>query len=215
VTFWMHNEFLDFGGEKMSKSKGNVKALSDLVERGIDPLAFRYFFLQAHYRQQQTFNDEAMEAAATGYRRLCGVVAELRESLGESPGELPSEPSEAGDADAQAPYRERFRAALADDLNAPKAMAVVWDVARSDDLAAADRLALLLAFDAVLGLDLANAKKAAVESDSDPRIDGLLAERQAARAAKDFAEADRIRDALQAEGIEIVDTPEGARWRRS
>jgi cysteinyl-tRNA synthetase len=202
VRVWMHNEFLDFGGEKMSKSKGNVKTLGDLVERGYDPLAFRYFFLQAHYRQQQTFNEEAIEAAAVGYRRLVAVAAELRAVRGE------------GSPQAQAPYRERFRAALADDLNAPKAMAVVWEVARSDALADADRRDLLLAFDAVLGLDLANAKAPDDGYESDPRVDALLAERETARAARDFASADRIRDALLAEGIEIVDTPGGPRWRR-
>ncbi len=77
VELWMHNEFLDMGSEKMSKSKGNVRTLADLVAKGIDPLAFRYFFLQAHYRQQQSFSDEAIESAATGYRRLQGVAREL------------------------------------------------------------------------------------------------------------------------------------------
>ncbi|MBW2231393.1 MAG: cysteine--tRNA ligase [Deltaproteobacteria bacterium] len=202
VRHWMHNEFLDFGGEKMSKSKGNVRTLSDLTGRGYDPMAFRYFFLQAHYRQQQNFNAEAMDAADTGYRRLVAVAAELRGV--EGPG------SEA----VQAPFKQRFRAALADDLNAPRAMAVVWDVARSDTLSPADRRDLLLAFDEVLGLDLAHAKPPAQEYESDPRIDGLVAERQAARAGKDFATADRIRDELDAEGIGIVDTPEGPRWRR-
>jgi len=202
VRHWMHNEFLDFGGEKMSKSKGNVRTLSDLTGRGYDPMAFRYFFLQAHYRQQQNFNAEAMDAADTGYRRLVAVAAELRGV--EGPG------SEA----VQAPFKQRFRAALADDLNAPRAMAVVWDVARSDTLSPADRRDLLLAFDEVLGLDLAHAKPPAHEYENDPRIDGLLAERQAARAGKDFATADRIRDELDAEGIGIVDTPEGPRWRR-
>jgi cysteinyl-tRNA synthetase len=203
VNFWMHNEFLDFGGEKMSKSKGNVATLSDLVDRGYDPLAFRYFFLQAHYRQQQTFNEEAMEAAARGYRRLVAVAAELRGLEG------------GGDADAQAPWRERFRAALADDLNAPKAMAVVWEIARGEGLAPVDRRDLLLGFDDVLGLDLRSAKPEAEEFEHDPRIDGLLAEREAARAARDFATADRIRDELAGEGITIVDTPDGPRWRRS
>jgi cysteinyl-tRNA synthetase len=202
VSIWMHNEFLDFGGEKMSKSKGNVRAIGDLVDAGYDPLAFRYLFLQAHYRQQQTFNQEAMDSAAKGYRRLVAVAAELREVKGE------------GDPDAQAPYRERFRETMADDLNAPKAMAVVWDVARSDALSPEDRRDLLLAFDEVLGLDLAHAVPAEEPWESDPRIDGLLAERQAARASKDFATADRIRDELAAEGITIIDTPEGPRWRR-
>ncbi|MCP4036110.1 MAG: cysteine--tRNA ligase [bacterium] len=202
VNIWVHNEFLDFGGEKMSKSTGNVKGLDDVVERGIEPLAFRYFVLQAHYRQQQTFNDEAMEAAARGYRRLVSIVAGLREETGQ------------GSAEAQAPYRARFRDALADDLNAPKAMAVAWEVARSDTLSAVDRRDLLLAFDEILGLDLANATPAEERVEEDPRVDALLLEREAARKNKDFATADRIRDELAAEGVVIVDSPEGPRWSR-
>ncbi len=208
VNFWMHNEFLALqgsdGDEKMSKSKGNVKTLSDLVDRGIDPLAFRYFFLQAHYRQQQAFSDEAIQAAATGYRRLQRIALELEGVEGE------------GDPKLQAPYYERFRAALADDLNAPRAMAVVWEVARSDELSAADRRDLLRRFEPVLGLRLGEAPATTGEEspEADPRIDALVAERQAARAAKDWATADRIRDELAAEGIEIVDSPEGPQWRR-
>ena len=202
VNFWMHNEFLDFGGEKMSKSKGNVMGLVDLVERGLDPMAFRYFFLQAHYRQQQGCTAESLDGAATGYRRLLGAAAELRQAEG------------VGDPDKLREYRERFRAALADDLNAPKALAVLWELVRSDDGTAADRRELMLHFDTVLGLKLDQAQAAAAPSESDPRIDALLAERQQARAGKDFAAADRIRDELDAEGVEIIDTPEGPRWRR-
>ncbi|HIF93059.1 MAG: cysteine--tRNA ligase [Myxococcales bacterium] len=204
VEFWMHNEFLDMGGEKMSKSKGNVKTLSNLSERGFDPLAFRYFFLQAHYRQQQAYTYEAIEAAARGLRRLqkIGRALELVEGDG-NPG-------------AQAPLKERFRDALADDLNAPRAMAVVWEVARSDDLADVDRRDLLRCFDLILGLRLG--EDAAAESEpaweQDPEIDGLLAERERAREVKDWATADRIRDELTALEVEIIDTPEGARWRR-
>ena len=202
VEYWLHNEFLDFGGEKMSKSKGNVKTLSDLEERGYDPLAFRYFFLQAHYRQQQVFTEESMEAAARGHSRLVALAAEVRQVEGE------------GDAAAQAPFREQFSAAMADDLNAPKAVAVLWDVLRSKTLSKLDQRDLLLAFDEVLGLDLAHAEPRSENFESDPRIDGLLGEREEARARKDFAEADRIRDALASEGIELIDTPDGPRWRR-
>ena len=202
VEYWLHNEFLDFGGEKMSKSKGNVKTLSDLAERGYDPLAFRYFFLQAHYRQQQTFNEESMEAAARGHARLVAQAAELRQAPGE------------GDPEVQAAFREQFRSALGDDLNAPRAMAVLWEVVRNTDLSPADRRDLLLDFDAVLGLDLARAEVEPEVNESDPRIDALLQEREEARAAKDFATADRIRDELAAEGVELIDTPEGPRWRR-
>ncbi|MFO0687344.1 MAG: cysteine--tRNA ligase [Myxococcota bacterium] len=220
VEFWMHNEFLDMGSEKMSKSKGNVRTLSDLVAQGVDPLAFRYFFLQAHYRQQQSFSDEAIQSAATGYRRLQTVARELGVAEGAAataaagPGGSVTAKSGAMDAAAEE-VRARFRAALADDLNAPKAMAVVWEVARNDALAPAARRTLLRGFDAVLGLRLGEARPAAAEEwGQDPRIDGLLAERQAAKKARNFAEADRIRDALKAEGIEIVDTPQGPKWRR-
>ena len=203
VNFWMHNEFLDFGGEKMSKSVGNVATLSDLVEQGYEPLAFRYFFLQAHYRQQQTYNADAMEAAARGYRRLLGLAAELRGVEG------------TGDPGAQRPYLEQFRAALCDDLNAPRALAVVWDVVRGEALAPEDRRDLLWAFDSVLGLELESAEEVVEGWESDPRIDDLLVQREKARSARDFATADRIRDELVAEGVVIVDTPEGPRWKRS
>ena len=83
VQIWMHNEFLDLGGEKISKSKGHVLVVDTLVERGFDPLAFRYFFLQAHYRQQQAFTWEAIEAAANAHRRLVGHAVEAREAGGE------------------------------------------------------------------------------------------------------------------------------------
>ena len=163
VNFWMHNEFLamqsaEGDDEKMSKSKGNVKTLSDLVERGIDPLAFRYFTLQAHYRQQQAFSDDAIEAAAKGFKRLQKIAAELESLEGE------------GDRATQDPVYARFREALADDLNAPRAMAVVWEVARSDALSALDRRDLLRRFEPVLGLKLGEVAAAGASAwESDPR----------------------------------------------
>ncbi len=203
VNFWMHNEFLDFGGEKMSKSVGNVATLSDLVDQGYDPLAFRYFFLQAHYRQQQTYNAEAMEAAARGYRRLVSTAARLRDVQTH------------GNPEAQAPYRAQFRSALCDDLNAPRALAVVWEVLRGDQLSEGDQRDLLWEFDRVLGLNLKEAESPEEEWEVDPRIDGLLRDREAAREARDFATADQIRDTLSEEGIVIVDTPAGPRWKRT
>ena len=203
VRFWIHNEFYDLGGEKISKSKGQVLLLQDLVDRGFEPLAFRYFFLQGHYRQQQTFTIEAMEAAATGYRRLLGAAVEVREASGTpDPGTLE-------------PYRARFREAVRDDLNAPRALAVAWEVARSAELDPAQRRALLLEFERFLGLGLATELPLAAGRESDPRIDGLVAEREAARKRRDFAAADRVRDVLAGEGIVIEDTPAGPRWRRA
>jgi cysteinyl-tRNA synthetase len=202
VRFWLHNEFLLFDRGKMAKSEGNVLVLDELIERGFEPLALRYFFLQAHYRQQQTYTDEAMEAADVGYRRLLSHAAEVREA---------SEPLRPQRTEA---HRQRFLAELRDDLNAPRALAVAWDVARSAELSPAERRALLHEFDAVLGLDLRAARRPEERQEKDLRIDGLLAEREEARRRRDFAAADRIRQQLVAEGILVEDTPEGPRWRR-
>ena len=202
VQVWMHNEWLDFQGQKMSKSLGNVYLLDDLMADGHPPLAFRYFFLQAHYRKQQTFNDDAVEAAATGYRRLLASAIEVREAEGEA------------DSALVEPHRARFRAAVRDDLNGPQALAVASEVARDSGLSAADRRTLLLEFDEWLGLDLGSATLPEAAQESDPRIDDLVAKREEARRRRDWAEADRIRDALVTEGVVIEDTPEGPRWRR-
>jgi len=203
VQVWMHEDWIVFDGEKMSKSLGNIYVLEDLVGRGWLPLSFRYFVLQAHYRKQQNFQDDAMAAADRGYRRLLAQAADVRDAEGDP------------DAAAAAPHRERFRAAVFDDLNAPRALAVAGEVARDASLTPPTRRELLLEFDAWLALDLVRADPPSDAQESDPRIDGLVDERQAARARKDFAEADRIRDQLAAEGIAIEDTPQGARWKRS
>ena len=202
VQIWMHNEFLDLQGEKMSKSKGNVYLLQDLIDQGNLPLSFRFFFLQAHYRKQQAFSDEAMSAADRGYRRMLASTAAARAAQGEA------------DAVRTAPWRERFRDAMRDDLNAPRALAETIEMLRAPDLTPADQRALLTEFDAWLGLDLLTAELPAEAGERDPRIDALLAEREAARKRRDFAASDRIRDQLTAEGVTIIDTPQGPRWKR-
>jgi cysteinyl-tRNA synthetase len=205
VGTWVHNEFLDLGGVKLSKSAGDVLLVDTLVERGIEPLAFRYFTLQTHYRQQQAFTFEAVEAAGTALRRLIGHAVAARDAGGE-----------VQDAAAVEELRRRFWTPLADDLGSPQALAVISEVAKDERLAPADKWAVLSDADRVLGFGLADASAPRVdEAGSDPRIDALVAEREAARAAKDFATADRVRDELAAEGIEIVDTPTGPTWRRA
>ncbi len=202
VQVWMHEEFLDFQGEKMSKSKGNIYVLQDLIDQGLLALSYRFFFLQAHYRKQQSFTDDAMQGADRGYRRMLASTAAARAATG------------AADAARIAPWRARFREAVRDDLNAPRALAEASLMLRAPELTPADQRALLAEFDAWLGLDLLSGEVPAELSESDPRIDALVAERQAARARKDFAASDRIRDQLAAEGVTILDTPEGPRWKR-
>ena len=204
VGTWMHNEFLDLGGEKISKSAGHVLVVDSLVEQGIAPLAFRYFFLQAHYRQQQTFSWEALDAANTALRRLLGHAVAARDAGGDA--------------------RPRRGRALPPPVlgragrrpqHAPGAGGRVGGGARRRRSSAASRWAFLADADRALGFGFAEAEAPdADESGSDPRIDALVAERQAARDAKDFATSDRIRDELAAEGIELVDTPTGPTWRR-
>src|SRR5262245_17170962 len=186
----------------MSKSLGHVQVVEDLVAQGLLPLSLRYFLLQAHYRKQQGYSSDAIEAADRGYRRLLAQATAARSAQG------------AGDAARQAPWRERFREAVRDDLNAPRALALATEMLRDPALAPADQRALLQAFDAFLGLDLLSAELPAEMAESDPRIDALVAEREAARKRRDFREADRLRDALAAEGVVVEDTPQGPRWKR-
>ncbi|MCP3983821.1 MAG: cysteine--tRNA ligase [bacterium] len=202
VSIWMHEDWLVFGGEKIAKSTGNVLLLEELEAMGISPLGFRYFLLQAHYRKQQNVAEQGLRAAETGYRRLVAQAQALA-----TEGNV--------DESAAQPRRAEFREAVRDDLNAPRALAAATGIVRDESLSPATRRALLTECDAWLGLDLLTAELPQATQETDPRIDGLVAARQAAREAKQWAEADRIRDELAAEQIVIEDTPEGPIWRRN
>jgi cysteinyl-tRNA synthetase len=201
VRFWMHTGWLMFDGEKISKSTGgSVLNLDEMVAAGFEPLVFRYFALGGHYRQQLTFSDDALRGAQASWRRLVRHAAELREQTSSAGAPLAEE------------LRKKFRAALADDLNAPRALAVVWEAVRSDALGAREKHALLCEWDAVLALGLAEARVEAAETDAE--IDGLVRERDAARAAKNFKRADELRAKLSQLGVVLTDSPQGTRWRR-
>ncbi len=199
VSAWMHGEFLTLDDAKMARSVGNVIRVTDLPSKGFQPLDFRYLALTAHYRSKLDFTFEAMQAAAHGLRRLRRAVSEGADGDGSVP-DLTVEPL--------AGYRTRFVEAISDDLAMPTAIAVAHAVAAADDLAPAARRALLLDFDRVLGLDLdAPAEPAGGELPAGAA--GLLERRGAARAARDFATSDALRDELAALGVEVRDTPEG------
>ena len=163
---------------------------------GYEPLAFRYLALTAHYRSKLDFTADAMHAAASGLARLRRAVVRRRTTRGAT---SPDEP--------MAGYRARFADAIADDLATPRALAIAHEVASAADLTDAQRRALLLDFDRVLGLSLDARRRP-----RPPLPEGaaeLLERRAAARAARDFAASDALRDELAGLGVEVRDTPDG------
>ena len=206
-NYWFHVRHLNSDSGKMSKSKGEFLTVSLLEKNGYDPMAYRLFCLQSHYRRNLVFSWENLDNAAAAYDKLIAKIATLKNEGGIEPMMF-------------ANLKQRFAKALEGDLNTSVAVTAVYDVlkAKTTD---ATKLALIADFDKVLCLNLLSAaenlrKKQAEEeaANADPEIDALVAERTAAKKAKNFAEADRIRDELKARGIEIIDTPQGAKWRK-
>ena len=195
ANFWMHGYFLQMDDAKMSKSTGEFLTLDVLIERGFDPLVYRFFCLGGHYRSQMSFSWESLEAARTSLNRLYDAAF----SWGE-----PGEP----DQDTL----DRFFAALNDDLGMPKAMAIVWELVKSD-LADDVKKATLIRFDDILGLGIAEWSPEEVEVPE--AVLELLEARETAREEKNWARADEIRDEITALGYVIEDTPEGAKVIRA
>ncbi len=199
VAHWVHGQHLLAEGRKMAKSAQNFYDLRDLASRGCsDPLAFRLLCLQTRYRAQFNFTFDALAGAERTLNRWRRLVADCA-----------SAPRGAPTAQR---YEERFVRALDTDLDTPQMVALVAEVLGAHDLQPAGKAALLLAWDAVLGLDLGRNVGMIVELP--PGAGELIDARERARAAKDFVEADRLRAALLEIGVEIEDTPEGPKSRR-
>ena len=211
VRYWVHGEFLNFNyrrpsesGEsedeviKMSRSKGNVVLLSDLKAWGIEPMAFRYLLLTAHYRSKLNFTNESIEAAQNGLNNLRADLAAL-----------PEEDGHAGYWSGEAlRAREAFHAAINDDLDLPVALSITREVARNGKIAPGERRRLILDFDRVLGLRLDTVQAAQPKAVSEEAL-ALVRERDAARAARDWKRSDQLRDQLIALGYEVRDTARG------
>ena len=201
ARIWMHNALLQLGGDKMSKSIGNLVTIAEVLEKyGAD--ALRMFVISSHYRSPSSYSDEALEAARAGAERLRNAAF--------SPGGA-GEALETGDA------RERFNEAMDDDLNTPRALAVLFDLARDVNRGAAEgrdtasARSLLRELCGVLGLTLAAPEAEAQHAA--PFIDLLVAVRAELRAAKQWQLSDRVRDGLLELGIEIKDGPKGTVWK--
>ena len=207
ATIWMHNNFLVERAGKMSKSTGEFLTLPALVARGFHPLAYRMLCLQAHYRSELEFSWDNLAAAATRLKRTVQSVERLR-----ARGDVSK-----GDA---ADYRDALDIAMADDLNTPRALIVLDEMLADKQLGPAKRLAALADFDAILGFGLAELTRADLRTRpesagiTENAIAARLAERLAARAVKDFAASDAIRDELAAAGVEVMDgDPLAWDWR--
>ena len=198
VNHWMHGGLLMLSGARMAKSAGNFFRVTELVDQGFDPLAFRYLALQAKYRTTLNFSTEGLAGADRALAMLRRRVGEWSTGSDDS-----SQGREFEDFEA------RFRAALADDLDLPAAMALVSEVTHSN-LPAARRAELLRRWDRVLGLDL---DRVAPEIELPAGAMAVLEARQKARAAGDFEASDRLRNELAAMGVAVIDTPDGQRWK--
>jgi cysteinyl-tRNA synthetase len=191
ANFWMHGYFLLSNDAKMAKSAGEFLRIASLVERGYDPIAFRYLCLTGHYRTQLNFTWDALDAAQTGLDRM-------RQGFHALPADAATQ--------ADPALVERFTDMLNDDLNLPRALAVAWEALRGDAPAAVKR-ATLAKLDEVLGLGLATWQPKAVAVPAD--IDALAKARADSRKARNWAEADRLRTALADAGWEVEDRADG------
>lgn len=230
ALYWLHNGMVTVNGEKMSKSLGNFITIRELLDRPTDPMAVRLFVLQAHYRKPIDFTDEAIAAATNGWHTL-------KEGLlfGYEYGKQLGWENRAGGSEGEKPltrYIERFQQAVDDDFNFPGGLAILFELAK--ELRRQGNLLVhqgktdtppeqlqqhwhtLVALAQVLGLEAQWREETTVNDGlSDGEIDSMIQQRQAARKAKNFAEADSIRNRLQVQGITLIDSPDGTRWHRN
>ena len=206
VHIWMHGEFMNVDGGKMSKSLKNCYTLAELKEKGYSPLDFRYFCLNAHYHQKLNFTFEGMDSAKKSLSNLRAAVKKHKGGEGEVNERM------------LAAFKNRFDDAVNDDLNIPKALGILWELAKVKTPSDAV-YRLILDFDTITALDLD--KEPEPETVKEPEVDPVLdaevkeqiALRAQAKKEKNYAEADRIRKALADRGILLIDTPQGTTWK--
>jgi len=220
VRYWLHNEFLQLGAEKMAKSAGAAPRLADLTEAGYHPMAYRLFLLGGHYRSQLDFTTAAVDAAQATLRRLAARIQPLRPlpsagTLAEAVAATPRDP-------AAARLLDTIDAAVAADLSTPKILAALQDALREPALTPDGQRTVVAAADALLGLGLAaldpaglERRRAVGELDEEERraIEELVADRTQARQQRDWTRADQIRAQLDELGVQVTDTPDGPLWQ--
>ncbi len=194
VSYWLHGAHLLVDGKKMAKSEKNFWRLKDLQSQRIEPLAFRFWLLGTHYRKKANFTWPALKSAQIAYHRLLDIWFEL-----------PNKPSLVAND-----YRQQFLSMIEDDLNTPKALALVWKLIADDKISKADKKATLLDFDQVLGLGLKKAQKEPLPE----AVRDLLNQREKARQDQNWALADDFRRQIEELGFKVFDSPTGSRCQR-
>lgn len=191
ANFWMHGEFLDLQGEKMSKSKGGFITLQTLIDKGFNPLSYRYLCLQTHYRKKLNFSFEALEAAENGLNNLIKEIKEL------------------DDKETSFPllYKKKFLEAINDDLNLPEALSLLWLALKDKKLASQEKYSLAIDFDQVLGLNLKELIKSKQKIPAE--VQELAEKREKLRRERKFAEADTLRLEIEKLGFLVEDTASG------
>lgn len=187
VRYWVHHNFLLVEGEKMSKSLGNTYTVHDVVDKGFDPMALRYLYLQTHYRQEMNFTWESLKAAQNTLDRLKEQVASKHTT-----------------GSVLAEYKQRFVDAVNDDMNMPKALAVVWELMKSEE-SDGDKATTVRWFDLVLGLELFTPKTLEIPQS----VFDLIEKRKEYRLQKNYAKSDELRDEILGLGYEVLDEENG------
>lgn len=189
VRFWMHNEHVDFSGAKMAKSGTNFLTLNSIIEKNINPIAYRFWLLMANYRTKVNFVWEALKGAETALKRLYGLYLELGNDIGQVHKE----------------YQGKFKEYIEDDLDTPRALSLLWDVLKDENMSPADKKATILDFDKVLGLGFDKLKEEKIPK----KVLELVGARRQARQNKDFKRSDELRKEINALNYEVKDTAEG------
>ncbi|HHX16934.1 MAG TPA: cysteine--tRNA ligase [Mollicutes bacterium] len=199
-NYWVHAEHLNDQSGKMSKSKGEFLTLSLLERKGYKPLAYRFFCLGSHYRNQLVFSYESLDTASLSYEKLLNRIKSIKQDdsiIMEKEFSL---------------YQKRFKESLEDDLNTANALTILFEVIKSNDLNNNTKLSLIEDFDKVLSLDLLNIKEMVLDDDLVIKVEEMIKERDEAKSRKDYAKADEIRDYLLSMGIVIKDSREGTTY---
>jgi len=197
-NYWVHGEHLNDQSGKMSKSKGNFLTVSLLEEKGYNPLSYRYFCLNSHYRNQLTFTWEALDSANNAYNKLKARIKQLDKTPNLSDKKLDY-------------YQDKFKEAIANDLNTSSMITILYDVLKDDELSDFTKLYLIDDFDKVLSLGLIEEEKE-VSEELEEMILAKIEERNSAKKNKDYALADKIRDELFEKGVKLIDSREGTAY---